>query len=340
MATRQLMLPGDIVKKSNELARAAWAVESVLEPRIVALTAARVRVTDKDFQTYEIPTTEILPSGNGEDYAKLKQACRRLLTSAIDIPDKEGDGWTLYSVFSMCRHDPKRMVVQTRFDPGMKSHYLELAGRFTEYNLFEFLMLPTTYSQRLFEVLKSWDDQPERIEPMDALFKMLGVPLSMQRYPDFRRKILQPAHAYITEKNVPAVPVGARKAPKGPGLRRHSVRLHRSPPGHRRQEKTGEGRGRPEREKQPPHAHGHELRHGAPRRPPPVYPQRWRRNVHVVQAPGQPPERQAVKRGLSAPTSQTWYWSLAPAPSPAFPLLLEAAAAPWLQSTACVTPPA
>ena len=36
MATRQLMLPGDIVKKSNELARAAWAVESVLEPRIVA----------------------------------------------------------------------------------------------------------------------------------------------------------------------------------------------------------------------------------------------------------------------------------------------------------------
>lgn len=200
MATRQLMLPGDIVKKSNELARAAWAVESVLEPRIVALTAARVRITDKDFQTYEIPTTELLPSGNGEDYANLKQSCRRLLTSAIDIPDKEGDGWTLYSVFSMCRHDPKRMVVQTRFDPGMKSHYLELAGRFTEYNLFEFLMLPTTYSQRLFEVLKSWDDQPERIEPMDSLFKMLGVPLSMQRYPDFRRKILQPAHSYITEK--------------------------------------------------------------------------------------------------------------------------------------------
>jgi plasmid replication initiation protein len=194
------MLPGEIVKKSNELARAAWAVQSVLEPRIVALVAARVRTTDKDFQTYEIPTTEILPSGNGEDYVKLKAACNRLLTTAIDLPDKEGDGWTLYSVFSKCRHDPKRMVVQARFDPDLKSHYLDLAGRFTEYNLFEFLMLPTTYSQRLFEVLKSWDDQPERIEPMTTLFKMLGVPLSMQRYPDFRRKVLQPAHSYITEK--------------------------------------------------------------------------------------------------------------------------------------------
>ena len=55
MAQRQLVIPGPVVKKSNALARAAWSVKSVYEPRLVALVASRVRIEDQDFQDYSGP---------------------------------------------------------------------------------------------------------------------------------------------------------------------------------------------------------------------------------------------------------------------------------------------
>ena len=201
MAQKQLMLPGETVKKSNALARAGWPVQSVLEPRLIALVASRVKEDDKDFFLYEIPTTELLgPQGNKDEYKQLREACTRLVGTVIDLPTEDG-GWTVVSIFSSCRHDPRRKKIIARFDPALKSHYLILGKKFyTKYNLLEFLQLPTTYSQRLFEVLKSWDDQVETTINLHDLFQQLGVPLGLQRYQDFRRKVLVPAHAYITER--------------------------------------------------------------------------------------------------------------------------------------------
>ena len=64
----------------------------------------------------------------------------------------------------------------------------------------EFLLLPSTYSQRLFEVLKSWSGLPEAVIDLVDLFGMLDVPKSMQRYPDFRRYVLEKAHKDITSQ--------------------------------------------------------------------------------------------------------------------------------------------
>lgn len=199
MERSQIELHGDTVKKSNEMARAGWPVESVLEPRIVALVASCVRVTDKEFSEYEIPSREVIEGGNGEDYAMLRKACLRLVKTTLEISDQDGSGWSMYSLLSKCRYDPKRRLLIARFDPDMKAHYLDLGKRFTKYSLSEFLSLPTIYSQRIFEILKSWDDRPEKEISLADLFKMLVVPLSMQRYPDFRRKVLESAHKYIHE---------------------------------------------------------------------------------------------------------------------------------------------
>lgn len=64
----------------------------------------------------------------------------------------------------------------------------------------EFLLLPSTYSQRLFEVLKSWSSLPEAVIDLSDLFSMLDVPPSLQRYPDFRRYVLEKAHKDISGK--------------------------------------------------------------------------------------------------------------------------------------------
>jgi Initiator Replication protein len=199
MAQRQLLIPGPVVKKSNALARASWSVKSVYEPRLVALVASRVRVDDQDFQYYEIPLSELLGGAvDGRTRQLVSEVVEGLLGRILTLP--RPNGWAKCNVFSWCEYDSKAGCIRARFDPGLKEHYLGLQSHFTQYSLMEFLLLPSTYSQRLFEVLKSWSGLPESVIDLVDLFGMLDVPKSMQRYPDFRRYVLEKAHKDITSQ--------------------------------------------------------------------------------------------------------------------------------------------
>lgn len=200
MAQRQLVIPGPVVKKSNALARASWSVKSVYEPRLVALVASRVRVEDQDFQDYEIPLSELLGGAvDGRTRQLVAEVVEGLLGRVLTLP--RPNGWAKCNVFSWCEYDSKAGCIRARFDPGLKEHYLNLQSQFTQYSLMEFLMLPSTYSQRLFEVLKSWSSLPEAVISLADLFEMLDVPVSLRaNFKDFRRRVLEKAHKDITSQ--------------------------------------------------------------------------------------------------------------------------------------------
>jgi len=197
MAERQLALPGPIVKKSNHIARCAWPAKSVFEPRLVALVASRVTVEDEDFKEYEIPVDELFREEGGMTHRAIDEVSKALMGRTILIHDP--DGWTMYSVFSKCRYNRKKRTVTVRFDPDLKPHYLALKGHFTQYSLFEFLLLPSVYSQRVFEILKSWQPtHPEVTLPIGDLYKQLDVPESHRAdFAAFRRRVLEKAHKDI-----------------------------------------------------------------------------------------------------------------------------------------------
>ena len=198
MAQRQLLIPGPVVKKSNALARASWSVKSVYEPRLVALVASRVRVDDQDFQDYEIPLSELLGAAvDGRTRQLVADVVEGLLGRVLTLP--RPNGWAKCNVFSWCEYNSKAGCIRARFDPGLKEHYLGLQSHFTQYSLMEFLLLPSTYSQRLFEVLKSWSSLPEVVIDLADLFKMLDVPDSHKSdFAAFRRRVLEKAHKDIT----------------------------------------------------------------------------------------------------------------------------------------------
>ncbi|MEG1913149.1 MAG: replication initiation protein [Cloacibacillus sp.] len=206
MAIKQLPLPGVIVKKSNALIRARWTAESIWEPRLVALLASKVREDDTDFHIYEIPVTELMEktekNASGKTYQEVTGVVDRIMGRVITIRDEVGRGWTKYNVFSRCRYRPDDGILELRFDPDLKPHYLNLQKNFAEWNLIEFLMLPSIYSQRLFEFLKSWDDKPETpLIPLDELHEMLNTPASFRaNFGEFRRRVLEKAHKDITLK--------------------------------------------------------------------------------------------------------------------------------------------
>lgn len=204
MGSRQLPLPAPFVKKSNALARARWSAESVWEPRLVALLASKVRVDDTDFQIYEIPITELILNSekkpSGRTYSEISKVVDHLMGRVLTIKDEIGNGWTKYNVFSRCHYNPEKGTLEVRFDPDLKPHYLNLQKNFAKYNLMEFLLLPSIYSQRLFEILKSWDDTPEITLKLTELHEMLYCPDSFKKnFKDFRLRVLEKAHKDITK---------------------------------------------------------------------------------------------------------------------------------------------
>lgn len=197
MAERQLTLPGPIVKKSNQLARAAWPAQSVFEPRLVALVASRVTVEDEDFKEYKIPIDELFREDGGETIKRVEAVTDLLQSRVITIPDE--DGWTKYNVFIKSKLSMSERCVIAQFHPDLKTHYLALKGHFTQYSLFEFLLLPSVYSQRIFEILKSWQPSyPEVTLPLLELYEQLDVPNSHKKdFGNFRKRVLVQAHRDI-----------------------------------------------------------------------------------------------------------------------------------------------
>lgn len=191
-----------IVKKSNALMRCRWKINSVYEPRILAVLAARIQTNDKDFKNYKIPVTEILGDDYGGDHLReLEKAVLNLLHCVIQIFDADGKGWSAYTLLCKGRYIHKKGVLEVQFHPDMKPHYLNMKARFAQYSLDEFMALSGVYSQRLYEVLKSWSDRPEVTIPLDELHEYLNTPKSYRKdFQNFKNNVLDRAYKDIVQR--------------------------------------------------------------------------------------------------------------------------------------------
>lgn len=201
---KQLVFKGEIVKQSNVISRAQLqlkmdAKNKTICSRIIANIAARINVSDQEFKPYTFPATEIMLGHGGSDYATIDAATDDLMSAffvqrSVDVKGKKG--FTKYSVFSKIEY--KNAEITATFSAEVKDHFLNLKRDFTQYGLIEYLMLTSRYSQKLFEVLCSWKNVNEVTLDLDELFFSLDVPPTLQRYPDFRRFVLERAHKEIT----------------------------------------------------------------------------------------------------------------------------------------------
>jgi plasmid replication initiation protein len=189
-----------IVKKSNAIIRAHWQIESIWEPRLVALLASMINVNDEDFKVYTIPISKVTGRHSGSDYHEMAAVVDRLMGRVITISESSTRVHK-YNIFSKCTIDTRRGILELGFHPDLKPHYLNLKGRFTQYSLAEFMSLSSIYSQRIYEILKSWNDKAEIEITLDDLHEMLDTPASFKsNFAFFRRKVLEQAHKDIVER--------------------------------------------------------------------------------------------------------------------------------------------
>ena len=210
MAMQQLTLPGEIVKKHNELVRSKINIASKTASRILACLVASIRHDDTRFKdAYIVPVKDYLPRDEddkgGSQYKQVKAACRELIGATVEKewPDPDNpDGAPIFHTMPFLTSIKYRKGnVEAKFNPEMSELLLQLRGFFTEYNLFDYLILPSAYSQRLFELLKSWAGLPEVVLSVAELHHLLDTPASFRAdFRQFRTRVLEKSHKDITEK--------------------------------------------------------------------------------------------------------------------------------------------
>ena len=204
MAMQQLTLPGEIVKKRNELVRGKISIANVDGSRILANLIACVRHDDTQFSdTYRVPVKDFMSDQGGKSYANIKAMCRELAKATAEIEEPDPDGphpiFRVYTFFSSISY--RKGVVEARFNQEMQPLLLDLKRCFTQYNLLEYLTLPSLYSQRLFEILKSWANTPEVVLSVADLHRLLDTPPSFRAdFKAFRVRVIEKAHKDIQEK--------------------------------------------------------------------------------------------------------------------------------------------
>ena len=202
--SKQLTLPGTMVKKSNEIVRARMRLDNVYAARVFTSVISCIKETDKDFQEYTLPVSAFVDPNDkgGRPYKLVKKALESIVSYAVELrlsDDEDEPDYAFIPLFAYAEYKKAHVTVQVH--PKLKPHFIQLATHFTSYNLLEYLRLSGTYSQRLFEILNSYQKTCTNKEiALCELQTMLNTPLSMNRYPDFKRYVLARAHKEITER--------------------------------------------------------------------------------------------------------------------------------------------
>ena len=178
------------VSQGYELVNAKYKLNSSeLKFILIALTQIDSKV-DEDLDEYIIKLSELetkLQSKQNE--TQLKTFAKKLMSKPLEVP--LNGGFEVYNWFSKIRY--KDGIFTVRIDKDLKPYLLKLKDRFVAYNLKYILPLTSSYSVRIYQLLKEYEKLTKRYFDLEELMEVLQVPKSLKRYSQFKQKILKVA---------------------------------------------------------------------------------------------------------------------------------------------------
>jgi plasmid replication initiation protein len=186
-----------VVKQNYKLVNARYKLNTS-EIKIIMNAISEIDADDGGFQTRKISVQELTRELCVEvKYSRLKTFCEDLFKKPIFIP-KDNGGFLVASWFSSLEYKAGEGVIEYEISPKLAPYLLELKERFVKYNLRYILPLQSSYSIRIYQLLKEYEKLSRRTFTIEELRELLSVPKSYL-YADFKRKILQPAERELIE---------------------------------------------------------------------------------------------------------------------------------------------
>jgi len=154
--------------------------------------------SDTVLQDYVIKVSDLEKKLQAEqNETRLKSFAKKLMMKPLEVPTTTG--WIVANWFSDIEYIRGEAKFKVRFSEKLKPYLLELKKRFVSYNLKFILPLTSTYSVRIYQLLKEYEKLNKRYFSVDELQELLQVPKSYKIYNRFKEKVLQVAEKELKE---------------------------------------------------------------------------------------------------------------------------------------------
>ena len=200
---------GYLVVKSNDLIQRNRFELSLPEQKTVAYICSMIQpmqTEESGFQLeYEFKIREYckicgIDYDNGKNYQDVKATLKKLRDKSMWLTLPDGSETTV-GWLAKATTNKKSGIAHIKLDEDMVPYLFDLKQKFTQYQLYNVLGMKSAFSVRIYELMKSYSFRHTITFELDELKKLLMVEdvKSYNRFPDFRRKILEKAQLEINE---------------------------------------------------------------------------------------------------------------------------------------------
>lgn len=136
----------------------------------------------------------------GKNYADVKATLKRLRDRSMWVTLADGSE-TVVAWLDRVTTNKKSGIARVRIDDRLVPYLFDLGRKFTQYQLYNILAMKSAFSVRIYELMKSYAFQKNKTFEIKELKHILMVDdiKSYDRFPDFRRFVLEKAQEEINE---------------------------------------------------------------------------------------------------------------------------------------------
>lgn len=201
-----------LVVKGNELIQKSRFELSLQEQKTIAYICSMIKPTNPvdaingvpyqlvyEFNIREYCKVCEIEYNSGKNYAQIKSTLKKLADRSMWLDD--GNGEVLVRWLAKVRTNKKSGKALVELDRDLVPYLFDLGQRFTEYQLGNILAMRSAFSVRIYELMKSYAWQKEKVFDLDQLKRLLSVDdvKSYVNFKDFRRFVLEKAQEEINQ---------------------------------------------------------------------------------------------------------------------------------------------
>lgn len=185
-------------RQSHIIVNARYGL-SRAEIDIVLTLLTAITKEDEDFKDYQFTIKELEHKTKRQwNSQQLKTTIKSLMSKPLDLPTENEKDWEIVNWFSYFKYDHTGLIT-CRFDKRLKPYLIELSGTRILADFRHLLPMNSTYSKRMYLLLKEYDKIGMRTFNVEELQEILKVKKSMKRYDNFKRQVLKRAETDINK---------------------------------------------------------------------------------------------------------------------------------------------
>ncbi|MCX4361431.1 MAG: replication initiation protein [Mucispirillum schaedleri] len=181
---------------ANDLIEAKYKL-SALEQKVIHLLLAQIDLSDSDLKYYSLSVTDFFKIFNNNNYVRdIKRVLDGLLLTKIEI---KSDNAVLKTTWFASAQYFEGGKIEIEFSRKLKPYLLGLKKSFTKYNLDYIIEFKSSYSIRIYQLLKQYQKIGMREIEVLMLKEYLQIENQYAKYSHFKEKVINVAYNEINK---------------------------------------------------------------------------------------------------------------------------------------------